>query len=323
MKPARRILFFYVLSLIVVGCNQQTETSKEESQTAKTEEVVEQESVTKVTDSESQSESGSSSDEAKLGKILNTKTDEVKARFGARHPQETLTFFGVKPGMTVVEALPGGGWYSKILLPYLGADGKLIGADYAADMFPLFGFFSEERIEAKKIWVKTWTAEAQMWRDDQSASIEAFQFGSMPQTMDASADAVVFIRALHNLARFEDKGGYLSKALADAKRVLKPGGIVGVVQHMVAETASDEWANGSKGYLKKSYVIAKMEQAGFEFVAASDINLNPNDQPTESDVVWRLPPSLATSRDNPELKEKLTAIGESNRMTLTFRKPTE
>jgi len=83
----------------------------------------------------------------------------------------------------------------------------------------------------------------------------------------------------------------------------------------------DDWADGSKGYLKQGFLIAKMEAAGFEFVAASDINTNEKDQPAETDIVWRLPPSFATSRDNPELKAEMTAIGESNRMTLKFRKP--
>ena len=74
-------------------------------------------------------------------------------------------------------------------------------------------------------------------------------------------------------------------------------------------------------HLKKSFVISLMEEAGFEFVAESDINNNPKDQAGEGDIVWRLPPSLATSRDNPELRAEMEAIGESNRMTLKFRKP--
>jgi len=220
-----------------------------------------------------------------------------------------------------MEGLPGGGWYTKILMPYLGSEGKIIGTDYAADMFPLFGFFSPERLEAKKTWVATWTAEAQSWRDEGSAEISAFQFGSMPETMANSADAVVFIRALHNVTRFENEGGYLTKALSDAFRVLKPGGLVGVVQHKAPETVTDEWASGANGYLKQTFVITKMQEAGFEFVESSDINNNPKDQPGAEDIVWRLPPSLVTSNEDPKLKEEMLAIGESNRMTLTFRKP--
>ena len=90
---------------------------------------------------------------------------------------------------------------------------------------------------------------------------------------------------------------------------------------MAPEDAPDEWANGSAGYLKKSYVVEQFANAGFEMVAESDINVNPLDQPTTEDIVWRLPPTLMTSRDNPEAAEAYTAVGESTRMTLLFRKP--
>jgi predicted methyltransferase len=143
----------------------------------------------------------------------------------------------------------------------------------------------------------------------------------MPVELKGTADAVLFIRALHNLARFEEEGGYLTAALQDAFDVLKPGGTVGVVQHRARDTKSDEWAGGQRGYLKMSFVIAKMEEAGFEFEGGIEINMNEKDQPGEEDIVWRLPPSFATSHENPELKAEMEAIGESNRMTLKFRKP--
>lgn len=257
---------------------------------------------------------------ATLNSALNAQTEAVKARYPARRPQQVIEFVGIKPGMTVIEALPGGGWYSKILLPYLGEQGTLIGADYAQDMFPKFGFFSEERIEAKKTWVQTWTAEANTWRNDKDATISAYQMNSMPASMDGTVDAVLYIRALHNLARFDNDGDYLTRSIAEAYRALKQGGVVGVVQHVADESKSDEWASGAKGYLKKSFVINVFEQAGFEFVSSSDMNINPNDQPGDDDIVWRLPPSLVTSRDDPKLRQKLESIGESSRMTLTFRK---
>ena len=246
---------------------------------------------------------------------------DTQARYAARHPRETLTFFGIKPGMHVIEALPGRGWYSKILIPVLGEKGRLTGADYAFAMYPKFNFYSDEQIEAKKTWTKTWTAEAETWRGDAGAAVDAFVFGSMPSSLDGQVDAILFIRALHNLARFEHDGGYLTTALAEAHRALKSGGIVGVVQHAAPEGASDTWADGSNGYLKKSFVIEKLTAAGFEFVGETDVNLNPLDQPTETDIVWRLPPSLATSKDDPEAAAGYRAIGESSRMTLLFRKP--
>ena len=88
---------------------------------------------------------------------------EARTRYVYRHPAQTLEFFGVEPGMTVVEVLPGRGWYSKILLPYLGSEGQLIGADYTWDMLPLFGFYSDARLEAKKTWVDTWPRRAEDW----------------------------------------------------------------------------------------------------------------------------------------------------------------
>lgn len=255
-----------------------------------------------------------------LRKVLNSQNSMVKARFGARHPYQTLSFFELEPGMTVMEGLPGGGWYSKILLNYLGPDGTLIGADYAEDMFPLFGFFNDEQLAAKATWVDDWTAQASDWVDG-GAQVWAFQMGSMPEGMKGQADAVVMIRALHNLARFEDQGGYLTAALGDMYDVLKPGGIVGIVQHEARPEMSDDFADGSRGYLKKSFVIERMEAAGFEFVGEIDVNENLADQPGPDDVVWRLPPSLSGVRDNPKLRAESVAIGESNRMTLKFRKP--
>ncbi len=260
-------------------------------------------------------------DSARLAEVLAEQPAEVQARFQWRHPQETLDFFGVKEGMTVVEALPGGGWYSKILLPYLGSEGALVGADYSLDMYPLFGFFSDEMLDSKKTWVTDWTGEANGWRGDGAASVSAFVLGAMPDSMKGTADVVLLIRALHNLNRFEGQGGFRTAALQNAFDVLKPGGIVGVVQHQAPEAKSDEWANGGHGYLKKSAVIAFMQKAGFEFVAESAINENPKDQPGDKDVVWRLPPTLSLEDDNEEVADQMRAIGESNRMTLKFRKP--
>ena len=256
-----------------------------------------------------------------LSAILAAQPNAVVARYVYRHPEETLNFFGIKPGMTVVEALPGGGWYSKLLLPHLGTEGQLIGANYPNDMWPLFGFFSEERIAKLATWTTDWPAGAQEWRGENAASVSAFEFGKAPENFNGTADAVLLIRALHNLARFEDQGGFLTTAIADSYNVLKPGGIVGVVQHHAPDSASDEWANGSRGYLKKSFVIAQMQAAGFEFVASSDVNANSKDQPTAEDMVWRLPPSLRGAKEDAELTAKMLAIGESNRMTLKFRKP--
>ena len=275
-----------------------------------------------ATDMADKAEMAMKVDSAKLATILAAQPDKAKARYDARNPQATLEFFGIAPGMTVVEALPGGGWYSKILVPYLGNDGHLVGVDYSIDMWSEFGgrLSSPEFIEGKKTWAAEWAEGAKAWQAGTTGDISAFTFGARDTAMDGKVDAVLFIRAMHNVSRFEAKGGYMTQALADTHALLKPGGIVGVVQHQGPEGNTDEWAVGSSGYLKKSNVIAAFEAAGFKLVAESDINENPKDVPTNDDIVWRLPQSLSTSREDPELRAKMEAIGESNRMTLLFKK---
>ena len=262
-------------------------------------------------------------DSDKLAALLAAQPDDVKARYPYRHPQETIEFFGIEPGMTVLEGLPGGGWYTKILLPYLGSDGHLIGANYPLDLWPNFPFATEEFMAEMSQWLETWPADAEEWRGEDGASINAFWFGAMPEEMAGTADVVFFVRMLHNTWRFqsEGKGDYLDMAIKDAYDALKPGGVLGVVQHHARDDKSDEWANGSHGYMKKQFVIDRVVAEGFELVAESDINANDKDQPSGDDVVWRLPPTYGTSGDDDELKAKYAAIGESNRMTLKFRKP--
>jgi len=259
--------------------------------------------------------------EAKLAAILAAQPDEVQARYGARNPAETLAFFGIEPGMVVAEALPGGGWYSKILLPYLGEDGVLVGAHYPDDLWGRFGFGDEwtaTRIEGSA----NWPTQAAEWGIEGGAKIKSVQLTKMPAEADGKLDAILFIRALHNLNRFTtDETKYMGDTLAEAYRVLKPGGIVGVVQHRAPDGNSDEWANGSAGYLKEAAVIASFEAAGFELVDSSALNANANDVPTEEEFVWRLPPTFAASEEDSAEQAAFEAIGESYRMTLKFRKP--
>ena len=259
----------------------------------------------------------------RLAAALDAQPEEAKARYQYRNPKETIEFFGIEPGMTVVEGLPGGGWYTKVLLPYLGAEGTLIGANYDLDLYPNFAFMTEERLAEMQTWATDWPAGAEEWRGDDGASIAAFHMGSMPAELQGTADAVFFVRVLHNMARFEDEGvsDFLTVSLAEAHSVLKPGGILGVVQHHARDDMPDDWANGANGYLKKQFVIDSITAAGFELVDEADFNANPKDQPTADDFVWRLPPTLFMPEENEELKAQYTEIGESNRMTLKFRKP--
>ena len=140
--------------------------------------------------------------------------------------------------------------------------------------------------------------------------IIGYTIDNLPDTEDGQADAVLFIRAMHHLFRFEEP--LVDTALSEVFDILAPGGVVGVVQHRAPEDADAEFANGNNGYVKQSDVVAAFEQAGFVLEETSEINANPKD-PADS-YVWRLPPSTT---DNPDT----LAIGESDRMTLRFRKP--
>jgi predicted methyltransferase len=263
-------------------------------------------------------------DKQKLVAVTQSMPAEHKARYAARHPVETLEFFGIKPGDTVVEALPGEGWYSKILLPYLGDEGRLIGVDYDLTMWPEFGDWGKgEFVEKRKAWPAEWTADAKTWAGAKGAKAEAYTFADMPEELTGKVDAVLFIRALHNLARFDAKGQYLQEALAETHRVLKPEGIVGIVQHAMDEAKPDAWADGSRGYLKRSMLISTMTAAGFEFIGETAINKNPKDDPQDNESVWRLQPNMSAEENkkaSPEQNAKYRAIGESNRVTLLFRK---
>lgn len=257
-----------------------------------------------------------------LAEILEAQDPANTARFGDRNPAETIEFFGLEPGMTIAEALPGGGWYSKILLPYLGDEGKLIGIDYSIDMWSKFGAFADAAfLESKETWAETWVGDAEGWRAGTEADLAAFAFGSRDPALDGTVDAVLMVRAMHHLNRFNsDEQDYMAEALADVHALLKPGGTLGIVQHRAPEGNDDAWANGDNGYVKQSAVIEWVEAAGFELVDQSEVNANAKDQPTTDDFVWRLPPTLGTSNEDPELRAEMEAIGETDRMTLKFRK---
>lgn len=245
--------------------------------------------------------------------IANERRDENRARDEWRHPLDTLTFFGVEPEMTIVEVLPGnGGWYTQILNPLTAEQGRLIGVTYPemlwAQMFPGWSEDRHERFGADHTQMARYMSVAGLER---AQPIVGYTIDSIPDEENGQADAVLFFRALHHLFRFEEP--LVDTALAEVFDVLAPGGVVGVVQHRAPEDADADFTNGNNGYLKQSQVVAAFERAGFVLEETSEINANPND-PADG-IVWRLPPSTT---DNPDT----SAIGESDRMTLRFRKPT-
>jgi predicted methyltransferase len=289
------------LALLLFGCSQSATPPPETAQSAAA--------------SAAPAEAG-----ARLDAVLGAQSEETKSRYPFRHPKEMLEFYGVVPGMTVVDTLPGPVWWTGILLDYLGPTGKVIDADYSVEMWTKFGSYSPDPA-TKQNWPADTVAKLNAARGPDAASVAAFQYGSVPDELAGTVDVVLVSRAMHHFMRLEKDSGYLTQALADMQKLLEPGGIVGVEQHRAPESQPDASTTGERGYLKQSAVIAAFEKAGFELADKSELNANPKDQPSESDVVWRLPPTFATSKDNPALKAQMEAIGETDRMTLKFRKP--
>ncbi len=263
-----------------------------------------------------------SADNAALENILAARSAQDRARDSARHPQATLDFFQVEPGMTVAEVLPGDGWYTRILAPYLGGNGTLYGVNYVDRMWSMFEFATDD-------WIAEHIAATRqfdnMVRDitDNGIKTRGFTFSTIPPKIAGTVDRVLVIRALHSLNRFESQAGTRRQALAAIKSMLRDDGLVGVVQHRALMPDAITGTDGSRGYLREVDVIQMFEEAGFELVATSEINANLADQPGPDDTVWRLPPTLRTSEDDPELRARMEAIGESDRMTLLFRKAVE
>ena len=259
---------------------------------------------------------------ASLDEILASMPEEAKARFPHRNPKETLEFFGVTLGMTVVDTTPGDIWYTSILAPYLGPDGTLIGADRPISVWEWFGpdYAPPAFLAERKNWTKTWPDRQAANFGTNAAEFSAVAFGRVPEDMFGSADVVLMFRELHNIVAADPDGALVAQVLAEIHGLLKPGGVFGVVQHRAPSAASDAWASGENGYLKQATVISLIEAAGFFLEESSELNANMADRPTEADDVWRLPPTLDGAEDDEALKSAMIAIGESDRMTLRFVK---
>lgn len=229
---------------------------------------------------------------------------EDRARDPYRHPTETLAFFRVMPGQTVVDYMPSSGWYTRILVPYLGKDGHYIGLN------PDVSRGTEQQKRYFGGLAESFPAKAARWTGAPASCIGAYNSDGLPAVLDGKADRVLVFREMHNLLRT----GWLESELATMRRLLKDGGLLGIVQHRAKPDAPDSYVDGNKGYLRQADVIRLVEAQGFELVAASEINANPADPADHAQGVWELPPVLRTGR------EDLKAVGESDRMTLLFRK---
>jgi predicted methyltransferase len=227
-----------------------------------------------------------------------------RARDPFRNPAETLSFFRVRPGTTVIDYMPASGWYTRVLVPYLGTDGRYIGlnpalpADAAEGMRKYMGGLREK-----------FPAAAANWKLE-GATVEAFNTDELGEERNGTVDRVLIFREMHNLRR----NGLLQAELTRLYHLLKPEGLLGIVQHRARPDAPAAYTDGSKGYMREKDVIGLVEAYGFELVEKSEINANPKDSADHPAGVWELPPAKRTKRD------ELDAIGESDRMTLLFRK---
>ncbi|RAK58901.1 methyltransferase [Phenylobacterium hankyongense] len=237
-----------------------------------------------------------------------------KARDRWRHPVETLTFWGLKPGQTVVEFWPGAGWYTDIVAPFLAATG---GKLYAANL-QLDDPKDAAGREVVDAYRRRIAAKPKLYGQ---VEITAFGPTSGPVAPAGSADLVLFLRNLHNWMA----AGVVDKAFRDAFAALKPGGVLGVEEHR-ADAGGVPDLLAESGYVQQAYVVQLAQEAGFKLDQASEINANPHDSKDHPFGVWTLPPVRRSSPrgqpDDPKFDHaKYDAIGESDRMTLRFVKP--
>lgn len=212
-----------------------------------------------------------------------------------RHPAGTLAFFGVSPGQTIIEYDPSGGWYTEILAPLLSDKGT---------------FYALQPTGRYLDGYKRFLAA----RPDVYAKVKLVPFPEQIGLIPAgSADTLLTFRNVHNMVMAGTEAATF-KAFFD---LLKPGGTLGIVDHRLPEDR-DAALEKTSGYIKVSTVLRLAEAAGFEFAGSSEINANPKDTADWEKGVWTLPPSLTNGEAD---KAKYLAIGESDRMTLKFRKP--
>tara|TARA_B100001013_G_scaffold298457_1_gene199318 strand:+ start:213 stop:1064 length:852 start_codon:yes stop_codon:yes gene_type:complete len=236
------------------------------------------------------------------------RSEKAKARDEYRHPQQTLRFFGLKPDMTVVEVSPGGGWYTDILYSVVKEEGKYVAAHFYVD---------DSSSDYYKKSVKGFKEKTKPGMKYEGAEVTAFDpMKALDIAKAGSADMVLTFRNVHNWYMGHGEEG-INNAFGAFFKALKPGGVLGVVEHELPESADVE-AMKKSGYMKRSYIVAAAEKAGFVLEASSDVNANPMDTADHPRGVWTLPPRLALEEQD---RDKYLAIGESNRMTLKFKKP--
>jgi len=244
------------------------------------------------------------------------RAESNRARDRYRHPAGTLAFMGLQDGMTVLEIWPGGGWYTEILAPVMRHKGQYIVASYDVDVPDQ----PEYRYELHMQLLDKFSRNPEVY--DQVAVVPYSPPASASLGAADSIDMVLTFRNAHGWI----SDGIAESVFAEFARVLKPGGVLGVVQHRAAEGA-DPAQSAATGYVPEAAVIELARKAGLYLEARSEVNANPADTRDHAEGVWALPPSLAVCENLAAEDEKAAciakyqAIGESDRMTLRFRKP--
>jgi len=240
--------------------------------------------------------------------LADQRREADKARDQFRHPGETLALFQLEPGMTVVDYVPADGWYSRIIAPYLGPSGRYLGMgpDVAGAPEGQRNYWGGQADKLRD--------NATKWNLGAAAQVSGFNTDAVPEELAGQVDRVLIFRELHNIVRND----WLRGDMLAIRKLLKPGGMVGIEQHRASADAPYAMADGSKGYLREKDVIALFDFYGFDLVAQSEVNANPKDTKDWPQGVWMLPPGLRGATD--ETRPKMAAIGESDRMTMLFRK---
>ena len=235
------------------------------------------------------------------------RSDKNKDRNKYRHPVGTLAFFGLEPNMTLLEIGPGGGWYTEVIAPAMRDTGVYIAGSYDVDVEgqPKYRYRQHQTL------LDNIKDQPELYDQIQLASYSPPKSRNLWQK--SSVDMVLTFRSSHGWVR----QGIIDEVYSDFFKVVKPGGVLGVIQHRApADGDAVVWAK--KGYVAELSIIQAAEKAGFVLDAKSKINANSKDLKDHDEGVWRLPPTLSLGDQD---REKYMAIGESDRMTLRFIKP--
>ena len=248
--------------------------------------------------------------QAKLATILaDPSRAEDSKRDKYRHPAETFEFFRIHPDHKVGEYAPGGEWISRILGKYIEGPGKFTGLYFSGNA----GFGTPEQAERTKAAAAKFGEDVAKVTGRPATDYNGYTLDAIPEGEKGTFDRIIVMRMLHNMNRWNIADTELKRM----RELLKDDGLIGIEQHRAKADAPYSYADGNKGYLREADVIKMMELAGFELVAKSEINANPKDSANWPDGVWTLPPALRLKDVD---RTKYEAIGETDRMTLLFKK---